>query len=336
MSQFVMQAHKILKSYEGDDPYIFVSYAHADVATVMPMMQKLQQDGFRLWYDEGIVGNVDWVDVIAKRLSRCHLFIAFMTKSYSISENCLDELFFAREQCRNRLLVYLDDTEVSKGIRMRYCRRQALYHWQCTNSRCKTEEEFYSALYRVHGIDECRMQQNKTAQISLQAEEQESGATFEVVDGVLIAYHGTVTDVVIPDGVTKIGQGAFKGNKQIESVVFPESLVTVGFESFRDCTHLQKVYTNDLLVRIRQDAFSGCKTLQEIRFPASLKTLCKGAFYGCAALQQINIPLSVTRILPWTFANCKALKPECVILPDHLEVAETAFRGCVSGVERIG
>lgn len=233
---------------------------------------------------------MDWVDVIAERLSRCHLFIAFMTKSYSISENCLDELFFAREQCRNRLLVYLDDTEVSKGIRMRYCRRQALYHWQCTNSRCKTEEEFYSALYRVHGIDECRMQQNKTAQISLQAEEQESGATFEVVDGVLIAYHGTVTDVVIPDGVTKIGQ----------------------------------------------DAFSGCKTLQEIRFPASLKTLCKGAFYGCAALQQINIPLSVTRILPWTFANCKALKPECVILPDHIEVAETAFRGCVSGVERIG
>ncbi len=336
MSQSTTQEHKMLKSYEGDDPYIFISYAHADAETVLPMIQKLQQDGFRLWYDEGIIGNVDWVDEIAEHLSRCHLFMAFITKGYLMSENCLDELFFAREQCRNRLLVYLDDTEVSKGIRMRYCRRQALYHWQCTNSRCKTEEAFYDELYRVHGICKCRIQPPEPMQDPLPVEQQNPVVEYEIAGSVLMAYHGTSSEVVIPAGITKIEQGAFKGNTQIEIVVFPESLVTVGYESFRECVNLQRVHTNDLLVRIGKDAFSGCKALQEIRLPASLKTICQGAFYGCAALPEIDIPSSVTKILPWTFANCKELRLERVTIPANTEIAETAFRGCESAVERLG
>lgn len=336
MSQSTTQEHKMLKSYEGDDPYIFISYAHADAEAVLAIIRKLQQDGFRVWYDEGIIGNVDWVDEIAEHLSGCHLFIAFITKGYQVSENCLDELFYAREQCRNRLLVYLNDIEVSKGIRMRYCRRQALYHWQCSNSRCETEEAFYDELYRVSGICQCRIQPSEPVQNVQPVEQQNPVEEFAIADGVLMAYHGTSSEVVIPDGITKIEQGAFKGNTQIETVVFPESLVTVGYESFRECVNLQRVLTNNRLARIGKDAFGRCKVLQEIRFPASLKTICQGAFYGCAALPEITIPSSVTKIPPWTFANCKGLRLERVTIPTNTEIAETAFRGCESAVERLG
>lgn len=336
MPQSTIQEQEALKSYEGDAAYIFISYAHADADIILPIIRQLQSDGFRLWYDEGIIGNTDWVDVIAERLSRSQLFIAFLTKNYLDSENCLDELFYAREQCPNRLLVYLDDTEVSKGIRMRYCRRQALYHWQCANSRCKNEEAFYHELYRVHGIEECRIQSQTTAQDAQTTEEQDRLPEFEIVDGVLMAYHGKRTHVVIPEGITKIEMRAFKGNEQIETVVFPESLITVGFESFRKCTHLKTVHTNDRLVSIGRDAFSYCAELREIQLPDSLKTLRTGAFFRCVALEQINIPQSVTTIPSWAFAFCRGLKLQSVTIPASVKIAETAFRGCVPSVERLG
>ncbi len=336
MSQFTAQEQGLAESYEDEATYIFISYAHADSEKVLPMIERLQRDGFRVWYDESIVGNVDWVNDIADHVAHCHLFIAFMTKNYQHSENCLDELFFARDVCPERLLVYLDDEKVSNGIRMRCCRKQALYHWQCTNSPCRTEEAFYQALYRVHGINECRIQTEDAAQDVPSTESRAGDTDFEIVDKVLLAYHGVSTTVTIPAGVTKIGQGAFKGNRNLESVMFPETLSTVGFESFRDCVNLKTVLTNDSLVRIGQDAFSGCKSLQEIRLPASLKTLCGRAFYCCYALQQITVPPSVTKIDAWTFANCRALRLERIMIPASTEIAETAFRGCAPGVERLG
>ena len=41
-------------AYIGDDPYIFVSYAHEDAELVYPELTRLKDQGFKIWYDEGI------------------------------------------------------------------------------------------------------------------------------------------------------------------------------------------------------------------------------------------------------------------------------------------
>ena len=45
---------KPFSAYQGSDPYIFVSYAHADRDEVFECIGRLHKDGFRIWSDEGI------------------------------------------------------------------------------------------------------------------------------------------------------------------------------------------------------------------------------------------------------------------------------------------
>ena len=43
-----------ITSYKGERPYIFISYAHKDAGAVYPILDHMQKDGYRIWFDEGI------------------------------------------------------------------------------------------------------------------------------------------------------------------------------------------------------------------------------------------------------------------------------------------
>ena len=60
-------------------------------------------------------------------------------------------------------------------------------------------------------------------------------ATNFYIDGALI------NNLVIPDGVTKIPNYAFRGYKSLNSVTLPASVTSVGNESFNQCTALKKI-----------------------------------------------------------------------------------------------
>lgn len=55
-----------LYSYNGNEPYIFISYAHKDNNTVYPVIARIQKDGYRAWFDEGIDPGTEW-DEIGRR-----------------------------------------------------------------------------------------------------------------------------------------------------------------------------------------------------------------------------------------------------------------------------
>lgn len=40
--------------YEGNEKYIFISYAHKDSGSVLPILQAMADGGYRLWYDQGM------------------------------------------------------------------------------------------------------------------------------------------------------------------------------------------------------------------------------------------------------------------------------------------
>ena len=42
------------KPYKGSDNYIFISYAHKDIEEVLSFIERLQAEGFNVWFDEGI------------------------------------------------------------------------------------------------------------------------------------------------------------------------------------------------------------------------------------------------------------------------------------------
>ena len=93
-------------AYKGDEPYIFISYAHKDSETVLPVINRLQKDGYRVWYDEGIVPGSNWDVYISEHLDGASNVLGFLSKSYVKSQNCRDELALTRAKGKpmNRIL----------------------------------------------------------------------------------------------------------------------------------------------------------------------------------------------------------------------------------------
>ena len=133
-------------AYKGDQPYIFISYAHKDSEVVLPIIARLQKDGYRVWYDEGIAPGSNWDVYISEHLDQSANVLGFLSKSYVKSQNCRDELALTRLKGKPMNLVYIDDVQLSPGLKMRYGRIQALF------LQNMPEEEFFEKLYRADAM----------------------------------------------------------------------------------------------------------------------------------------------------------------------------------------
>lgn len=127
--------------YSGPEPFIFISYAHRDREEVFAVITYLYGAGFRLWYDEGIDPGTEWDENIASHVEKCDGFIGFISRRYLESDNCRDELNYARDLGKDRLLIYLEDVRLPSGMAMRLNRLQAIHKY-----RYGYEEDFYRKL----------------------------------------------------------------------------------------------------------------------------------------------------------------------------------------------
>ena len=140
-----------LKPYDGKDSYIFVSYAHKDEQTVKPLIQKLMNMRYRIWYDEGIDPGTEWDENIAKHIEKSEYMIAFISNNYLNSNNCKDELNYARDLDKQRLIVYLENTDLPGGMKMRLNRLQSIFKY-----KYEQEADFYNKLYSADKLEICK------------------------------------------------------------------------------------------------------------------------------------------------------------------------------------
>jgi|TARA_Y100000310_G_scaffold200121_2_gene200134 serine/threonine-protein kinase len=87
-------------AYQGDEPYIFVSYSHEDSDVVFSEIQWLKDQGFNIWYDEGINPGSEWRRELAESIEASSLFLYFITPSSVTSEHCEREVNYAYSQPR--------------------------------------------------------------------------------------------------------------------------------------------------------------------------------------------------------------------------------------------
>ncbi len=92
-------------------------------------------------------------------------------------------------------------------------------------------------------------------------------------------------ETIIPNSVTKIGDGAFSECSGLMSFEIPNSVKTIG-----------------------NDAFFFCEGLLSIEIPNSVTAIGEFAFSGCVGLARIEIPSSVTKIGNWAFSECSGLR----------------------------
>lgn len=113
-------------AYSGNEPYAFISYAHKDANRIYPIIQALQNSGLRVWYDEGLEVGSHWSETIATHLIDSHCALCFLTKNFLESENCKDELHFAKEKGKGPLIIYLDSVKLPEKMQMSFGRLHAL------------------------------------------------------------------------------------------------------------------------------------------------------------------------------------------------------------------
>ncbi len=117
---------KPFRAYNGPEPCIFVSYSHNDTDAVFKCIARLHEDGFRIWYDEGIPPGANWYQILADRLSRAACVLLFLSESSQTSQYISKEATCAISQKKPIICVVLDGCRVTGAFELMLCDTQML------------------------------------------------------------------------------------------------------------------------------------------------------------------------------------------------------------------
>ena len=117
-----------MKAYEGNKPYIFVSYAHKDSDTVLPILEALSEAGYRIWYDAGIEAGTEWPANIEAHLIQAEAVVVFISPNTVASRNCRNEIHLALNKNKEVLVIYLAETELKEGLGLQLSSIQSLFY----------------------------------------------------------------------------------------------------------------------------------------------------------------------------------------------------------------
>ena len=177
---------------------------------------------------------------------------------------------------------------------------------------------------------------------------------------IAFAWNIDIRNVLISEGVTGIGQGAFWNCVNMQTVTLPESLITMEDSLFFACSDLRSITIPRSVKTIGTQLFCGCYELSEIQvseenpnyhskgnciidtekreviagchaseIPEGVTSIGETAFQFCPRLISIHIPDGVTSIGQNAFSNCELL--ESVRLPDSLtSLGDSVFSQCSS------
>ena len=116
-----------------------------------------------------------------------------------------------------------------------------------------------------------------------------------------------LTSVSIGNGVTNIGNYAFYCCDNLATITMGNSVTSIGWNSFYGCDGLTSVTIPDSVTTIGPSAFQMCRYLNSVNIGSSVADICHGAFYNCVSLTSINIPDSVKTIGDSAFSYCTGL-----------------------------
>ena len=128
-------------AYQGDEPYIFISYSHADSELVYAELERFNRDGYNIWYDEGIPSGERWQEEVETALIESSLFVVFISRNSVASENVRNEIFSASGQIPI-IPIYLEPTKLAgHGLALKLRPVQSIM-------KHKMSEEGYVKKYR--------------------------------------------------------------------------------------------------------------------------------------------------------------------------------------------
>ena len=311
-----------LASYEGKDPFVYVSIHAHDAFRSVGILEEMRQKGFRCWSSESIrMTEWEWKkdDTIAEHIRDCALFIAFISREYFQTQDMIDELKFSREMERNRILIFLEDIPLDERLKLQFENARRFNAQNISNRELVAQIAALNGVEGLYGApDNAMLVKEEIKRIYL--EENPSYGSWEEAEKTLLSLKvkkNTAGDLIVagfshetrvlkvPYGFNRVAKEAFKDRTELQKLILPPTLDEIKESAFAGCTALINVEFREGLTRIENFAFSGCTSLPSLEFPASVRTIGNRAFSGCAALSEVS------------FGNFRA------------NVQEDAFDGCI-------
>ena len=333
------------RPYEGNDPYIFISYGRKDRDRVFPLLDALHDAGYRIWRDEGgIPWGVRWMETIEDHISRAAVCLVFWSEAFAASQHCEAETAEMIAEQKTIVMAFLDDTPVRKGLRMYLRRFQSV-----KLSDFDSDTDFVERLAREPVFVPCKAETppDPVPQKVSTPPAPRIPADAWNMDGKIQWYldeQGVLTiaknkdlrerkTVPMPD-YTWDEHDRFcsvapwiRSWKTIRSVVIRNDIGTIGRYAFYPCMSMTSVTIPDSVTIIGDFAFHSCRGLTSVTVPDSVTAIGGSAFYGCRGLTSVTIPDSVTAIGGWAFYGCAGLTS--VTIPDSVtSISEQTFVDC--------
>jgi hypothetical protein len=185
---------EMIPAYLGDKPYIFVSYSHKDSEAVKEDLRHMNSEGYHIWYDEGIEIGKDWPDELATAIQNCTQFIVYIS-GYSIkSEHVKDEIFYALNNNKKIVPIYLENTVLPSGLGLKLGSKQGIMKYQLTG-------EMYHAYLGKALYPECREREHFIpAKHSAPVQSGDKDGAGQVPDSSVTA---NAKDISVPDRADK-------------------------------------------------------------------------------------------------------------------------------------
>ena len=98
--------------------------------------------------------------------------------------------------------------------------------------------------------------------------------------------------VIVYSKLDELTDNAFYDCSLVTEVVLPEGMTKIGAYSFADCYSLNKVILPDSIVKIGDYAFRNCRLLTSFSVPDNLKSIGSNILSGCTSLTKISTKLS--------------------------------------------
>ena len=116
-----------------------------------------------------------------------------------------------------------------------------------------------------------------------------------------------LTDITLPETITKIGKSSFASCMALETFKLPPSVVGLDTGSFGDLEALKTIGLMQNVKGMLYQTFQGCIKLEDGYIPYGI-TQINGAYNRCHAIHTITVPKSVTRVLDYAFGPMNNLE----------------------------
>lgn len=144
-------------------------------------------------------------------------------------------------------------------------------------------------------------------------------------------YKLQINELILTEGITKIGDYAFAFCEITGELSLPNSLCIIGEGAFEWCDKLTgNLFISNNVKSIGKKAFSFCTGLNgKLSIPESVTSIGEEAFSDCSSLTgDLIIPESIQVIEYGTFGRCRGFNGQLKLPESMISIGVNAFVGC--------